>query len=85
MAASKAIRNPYQNKKRGKLGRKTDFSGKNDPGCQFFLIKDMPIFHSLIINYVLVSFQTIFAPEIVLYDDQQKKYQGKSDANPLYG
>jgi hypothetical protein len=36
MAASKAIRNPYHNKKRGKLGRKTNFSGKNDPGCQFF-------------------------------------------------
>ena len=85
MAASKAIRNPYQNNKRGKLGRKTHFSWKNDPGCQFFLQKDMPIFHSPIINYALVPFQTIFAPEIVLYDDQQKKYQGKSDANPLHG
>jgi hypothetical protein len=36
MAANKAIRNPYQNNKRGKLGRKTDFSWKNNPGCQFF-------------------------------------------------
>jgi hypothetical protein len=85
MAANKAIRNPYQINKRGKLGRKTHFAWKNDTGCQFFNQKDMPIFHSPIKNYVKVPFQTIFAPEIVLYDDQQKKYQGKSDANPLYG
>ena len=35
--------------------------------------------------YAPVPFQSIFAPEIALYDDQQKKYPGKSDANPIYG
>jgi hypothetical protein len=58
------------------LAEKQWFSMKMARCCQLFLDFIMPILQSWIINYAPVFFQSIFAPEIVLYDDQQKKYPG---------
>jgi hypothetical protein len=69
MAEYKAIRNLYQNNKRGKLDRKTAFFRETLPGWQFFLPGFMSIFQKQIKILFLLEFWTIFAPEIVLYDD----------------
>ena len=66
------------------LAEKQRFQVKMAHCCQLIRGFIMPILQSWIINYVPVFFQSIFAPEIVLYDDQQKKYPGESDADPLY-